>query len=79
MHHSAKLFDVNSAWTSRSSGTGWCHYRITAKQGRGSDRQVELMALGDREVRFWIDVRELKKNRNWLAGWRELRVSRVSP
>ena len=69
-HYSYKLFQIGGKWTSSEPVRGWRHFRISTVEKKGTqERKVELMAVCDPKVRFWVPVVELKKLELWSAGW----------
>lgn len=71
----SKAFDINAPWTALSPVQGWRHYRISgSKPAASSDTGlavVEMMAVCDRAVRFWMSRSELINDLNWVTGWRD--------
>lgn len=73
----SKAFIINARWTALKPVKGWRHYRISAvtPASRGGSKEnvkgtmVEMMAVCDREVRFWISRKELIADLNWVTGW----------
>lgn len=68
--YSQKAFEVNAKWTTSVKVMGWTLFRIVSHRGKsGEERQVELMAVCDKEKRCWVNQRTLKKDPNWQPGW----------
>lgn len=70
-NYSRKLFDINSNWTSLTRRQDWTHYRISGRRKGNSGLELEMMAVCDREIRFWISLDELKNAKLWQPGWRD--------
>jgi tryptophan-rich hypothetical protein len=72
----SKAFEINAPWTVHEPVKGWHHYRITAlkpaSRSETGETMVEMMAVCDRSVRFWIGRRELIADLNWVTGWLNL-------
>jgi len=71
----SKAFVINAPWTALQPVQGWCHYRIAATKSRKSSEtgapMVEMMAVCDRSVRFWLSKSALIDDLNWVTGWRD--------
>ncbi len=67
--YSQKLFEINSNWTSLVKREDWRHYRISGRRKAGQGIELEMMAVCDRDIRFWIPIEELKNNELWEPGW----------
>ncbi|WP_132323488.1 TIGR02450 family Trp-rich protein [Pseudobacteriovorax antillogorgiicola] len=68
---SRKLLDINASWTAREPVQGWVHFRISGRRRPSKSLlEVELMAVCDRSVRFWLAADCLTDRENWLPGWR---------
>lgn len=65
-------FAVNANWTSVQEQFGWRHFRIVERRWRGKMLEVELMAVCDRNVRFWIEANTLLDQELYQAGWHDL-------
>ena len=69
----SKAFVINASWTATQPVKGWRHYRISATKPAGKsdsgEAMVEMMAVCDRTVRFWLSRRELIADVNWVTGW----------
>jgi len=63
-------YDINGKWTSVESYRGWKHFRISGRR-RQADRslELELMAVCDRSIRFWIKQDDLNRPDSWQRGW----------
>jgi tryptophan-rich hypothetical protein len=71
-HFSKKLFLINANWTAVEAIQGWKHYRICAR--RRDDREkleLEMMAVCDREIRFWVERSVLRDPKLWSPGWKD--------
>ncbi len=69
MSISHKLLGINSNWTATPSREGWKHYRIAARRYNEGELLVEMMAVCDRSVRFWVAAHLLKEGAGWRPGW----------
>ena len=71
----SKAFAINAPWTAVTPVQGWRHYRVaTTKPAKTSETglaMVELMAVCDRSVRFWITRQALAADPNWITGWKD--------
>jgi tryptophan-rich hypothetical protein len=71
----SKAFVINAPWTALVPVKGWRHYRIcaTIPASRSETKlpMIEMIAVCDRSVRFWIDKKELVADLNWVTGWRD--------
>jgi len=72
--YSFKAFETNAKWTTTKKVMGWTLFRIVShrkKRGAGGseEKQVELMAVCDKQKRIWLDKTALKKDLNWQPGW----------
>ncbi len=71
-HFSKKLFEINANWTSIQKREDWFHYRISGRRRLEDGRlELELMAVCDREIRFWVPRAELRDQNLWTPGWVE--------
>jgi len=74
-HLPTKAFMINAPWTATLPVQGWRHYRIAgtkpASKSESGEAMVEMMAVCDRAVRFWLSRRELIADLNWVTGWRD--------
>jgi len=72
----SKAFVINARWTAIQPVEGWHHYRITGKKpaskSETGEATIEMMAVCDRGVRFWLSRRELIDDLNWVTGWLNL-------
>lgn len=66
---SEKLFHIDAKWTHTGGVRGWKHYRIVTLRGEGTERELELMAICDRSVRFWVNELEFRNDPQWNPGW----------
>ncbi len=67
--YSQKLFEINQNWTSLTRREDWTHYRISGRRKVAGGLELEMMAVCDREIRFWISLDELKNPELWEPGW----------
>ncbi|MCX6104815.1 MAG: TIGR02450 family Trp-rich protein [Proteobacteria bacterium] len=71
----SKSFEINAAWTAETPVQGWRHYRISgnkpAKKAENLPQRLEMMAVCDRAVRFWLSRDELINDLNWIPGWKD--------
>lgn len=63
---------IDAKWTSSEECRGWRHFRITGRRHGETGLELELMAVCDREVRFWLKPEDLKVRENWMPGWKKL-------
>ena len=64
------IFDLDSKWTAHSPQRGWRHFRVVSRRyNENSQLMLELMAVCDRQVRFWVIADELKDKDKWTSGW----------
>lgn len=69
--YSKKLFELNSNWTSRKKRQDWNHFRISSRRKGTVGIELEMMAVCDRSVRFWVSLAELKDAELWQPGWQD--------
>lgn len=70
VHFSKKLFQINANWTAVESIHGWKHYRIAARRLNDEGTwELEMMAVCDRDVRFWVSRSTLRQAEMWAPGW----------
>lgn len=69
---SPKNLAIDAKWTSSTEVRGWRHFRISGRRHGEAGLELELMAVCDREVRFWLKPEKLKDRENWLPGWKKL-------
>ena len=63
-------FELDSKWTAHPPRAGWRHFRIVARRYPSKDLlEVEVMAVCDRKVRFWIPSQQLLDKDKWSTGW----------
>lgn len=67
--YSEKAFDINSNWTSLTKREDWTHYRISGRRKGSEGIELEMMAVCDRNIRFWIPLSDLKNGKLWVPGW----------
>lgn len=68
---STKLFQINANWTAVETLQGWKHYRIAGRrQDDAGELELEMMAVCDRELRFWVKGSDLRDEAVWVPGWR---------
>ncbi len=71
-HFSKKLFLINANWTAVESIQGWKHYRIASRRrNEDGNLQLEMMAVCDREIRFWVERARLRDDTLWTPGWKD--------
>ncbi len=71
-HFSKKLFLINGNWTSLTLLEGWRHYRISSRRRSDSGKlELEMMAVCDRAVRFWVSRESLRNPELWKPGWHD--------
>ncbi len=68
-NYSQKLFEINSNWTSLVKREDWRHYRISGRRKVAQGVELEMMAVCDRDIRFWVAIEELKNSELWEPGW----------
>ena len=68
---SQKLFELNSNWTSLARREDWSHYRVSGRRKGEQGLELEMMAVCDRQIRFWVSMDELKDGELWVPGWRD--------
>ena len=70
-----QAFETNAKWTTSKKVLGWTLFRIVSHRnkketkGKGEGKEVELMAVCDKQKRTWLPVSELKEDANWQPGW----------
>ena len=69
---SKKQFELNAKWTALNEIQGWQHFRVCTRRNGNDGIEVELMALCDRSVRFWLPRLELIDPVKWAVGWLDL-------
>jgi len=72
LRYSDKLWTINAKWTAMMPRYGWRHFRVSARRYEAGELQLEMMAVCDREVRFWIPQLELHQGELWQPGWDRL-------
>lgn len=65
----SKAFEINAPWTALAPVEGWRHYRIAGRRRSDQGLTLEMMAVCDREVRFWLSRQSLIEDLNWQTGW----------
>lgn len=70
-----KNLAVNAKWTSSRDMQGWRQFRICERRYDESGvLWLEMMAVCDRTVRFWIPASDLEAenetNALWQVGWK---------
>ena len=63
---------VAQAWTSVNLQQGYRHFQVKLQGGKGEERWVELEAVLDSKVRRRIAWSELKNQKYWTSGWKQL-------
>lgn len=71
-------FEINASWTTIEDKYGWRHFRIVDRRWSDKKLEVELMAVCDREVRFWIEAKEMGDPALYITGWRDLPLSQIN-
>jgi tryptophan-rich hypothetical protein len=66
---SKKSFEINAKWSSLVNEQGWVHYRICSRRNSESGLEIEMMAVCDRSVRFWLPRAALMDPLVWKTGW----------
>lgn len=69
-----KQLQINASWTSVTPRHDWRHFRISGKRLCESGAEFEMMAVCDREVRFWVPQDELRDPTLWQPGWQHLEL-----
>lgn len=69
---SLKQFEINAKWTSVYETQGWFHFRVCSRRHREEGLEVEMMAVADRSVRFWLPRQVLLDPAKWRTGWVDL-------
>ncbi|NRA65870.1 MAG: TIGR02450 family Trp-rich protein [Pseudobacteriovorax sp.] len=65
----ARNLAINSQWTAVQPVRGWKHYRITGRRHLNRILEIELMAVCDKSIRFWVVSAALKDPEAWRQGW----------
>lgn len=71
----SKAFEINARWTADHPVSGWRHYRISSRRQTQqtptskTEVEVEMMAVCDRQIRFWLTRRAVIADENWQTGW----------
>ena len=63
---------IAHAWTSVNPQQGFRHFQVMLQSGKGEERWVELEAVLDSKVRRRIAWSELKNQKYWTSGWKQL-------
>ena len=61
---------LHSKWTSIDKIFGWRHYQV--KNILKKKNKIELFAVCDKSINFVIEINELKDQRKWIPGWKEI-------
>lgn len=69
---SLKQFELNAKWTSAQELHGWRHFRVCSRRQGADGLEVEIMAVADRSVRFWLPRRAMLDPDKWWPGWVDL-------
>lgn len=64
---------LGSKWTAKQETLGWRHFQVANRKNQGEWVFAEMVASCDRQVRFWINAKQLKNRDLWEAGWKPLR------
>ena len=65
----SKAFEINAPWTAVEPVEGWRHYRISGRRRTLQGLEIEMMAVCEREIRFWLTRQGLVLDLNWQPGW----------
>ena len=63
---------VGTLWSSVAEIQGWQHFVVVGQMQSNSVWQVEMAAVCDKSIRFWIKKKALKNSTVWLPGLRKL-------
>ena len=63
---------VGSKWTAMQKTWGWRHFQVVNRQNQGEWVFAEMVASCDRNVRFWLNAKQLKESSLWQPGWQSL-------
>ncbi|MCS6781632.1 MAG: TIGR02450 family Trp-rich protein [Gloeomargarita sp. SKYBB_i_bin120] len=72
MGRSLSSVKVGSAWTAQQPTWGWRHFQVKNRKRQGRFIFVELAAVCDPRVRFWVNARQLGDRNLWQPGWQSL-------
>lgn len=61
---------MNAKWSHKSGYLGWTQFRIVSKRRVAEGVEIELMAVCEKVVRFWIPQATLKIDSEWYPGWK---------
>lgn len=64
-----RSLDIDAKWTHSTPIQGWKHFRICGRRNDNNTLMVEMMAVCDRKVRFWMSGSEVKSKDSWQTGW----------
>lgn len=70
---------VGSAWTAQEPLWGWRHFQVKNIQRRDRFTFVEMVAVCDPQVRFWLNAQQLRNRTLWQPGWHSLSSSQDPP
>ena len=59
---------LNSKWTSVDKINGSTHFQV--RNVLKKNKQIELVAVCNKENNFIIDLDEIKDKKKWLPGWK---------
>jgi tryptophan-rich hypothetical protein len=65
----SKAFEINTPWTALEPVKGWRHYRISGRRHTDEGLEIEMMAVCERDIRFWLTRKSLIQDLNWHTGW----------
>ena len=60
---------VGTKWTSTSPFFGWNHFVVVTIQKKNNCWMLEMAAICDKKIRFWITKLELQDANKWSPGW----------
>ncbi|MEB3826304.1 TIGR02450 family Trp-rich protein [Phormidium sp. CCY1219] len=70
---------VGSKWTALQETWGWRHFQVVNRKNQGKWVFAEVVAACDRQVRFWLNAKQLKDKSLWQAGWQSLQEMQDPP
>jgi tryptophan-rich hypothetical protein len=60
---------LGSSWTARQTTWGWRHFQVRNIRRQGEFTFVEMVAVCDPKVRFWLNAQQLADRELWQPGW----------
>ena len=60
---------IGSKWTSVNVIQGWNHFVVVTMEKKLDRWEVEMAAVCDKSIRFWVVKKELKDPEKWRPGW----------